>query len=74
MRNIDAYVDLCYSSVDHIRLVEVFARKGYARFGGTAHTAYGGRHFFEWSLIEYRQMVFRAAWTVLGVRRSVPAN
>jgi len=34
----------------------------------------GGRHLWEWSFIEFCEMVLRAAWTVLGVRRSVPAN
>jgi len=34
----------------------------------------GGRHLWDWSFIEFYEMVLRAAWTVLGVRRSVPAN
>ena len=34
----------------------------------------GGRHLWEWSFIEFCEMVLRAAWTMLGVRRSVPAN
>jgi hypothetical protein len=33
-----------------------------------------GRHLWEWSFIEFCEMVLRAAWTVLGVRQSVPAN
>ena len=34
----------------------------------------GGRHLWEWSFIEFCEMVLRAAWTALGIRRSVPAN
>jgi hypothetical protein len=34
----------------------------------------GGRHLWEWSFIEFCEMVLRATWTVLGVRRSFPAN
>ena len=34
----------------------------------------GGRRLWQWSFTEFCEMVLRAAWTVLGVRRSVPAN
>jgi hypothetical protein len=34
----------------------------------------GGRRLWEWSFIEFCEMVIRAAWTALGVRRAVPAN
>jgi len=34
----------------------------------------GGRHLWEWSFVEFSEMVLRAAWTALGMRRSVPAN
>jgi hypothetical protein len=34
----------------------------------------GGRRLWEWSFIEFCEMVVRAAWTALGVRRAVPAN
>ncbi len=34
----------------------------------------GGRRLWEWSFTEFREMVVRAAWTALGVRRAVPAN
>ncbi|WP_114579693.1 ISH3 family transposase [Saliphagus sp. LR7] len=34
----------------------------------------GGRRLWDWSFTEFCEMVLRAAWTALGVRRSVPAN
>lgn len=34
----------------------------------------GGRHLWEWPFEEFIQMVTRAAWTALAVRRAVPAN
>jgi len=34
----------------------------------------GGRRLWEWSFTEFNEMVLRAAWTALGVRRAVPAN
>jgi len=34
----------------------------------------GGRRLLEWSFVEFCNMVLRAAWTALGVRRAVPAN
>ncbi len=34
----------------------------------------GGRRLLEWSFVEFCEMVLRAAWTALGVRRAVPAN
>src|SRR6056297_1953385 len=34
----------------------------------------GGRRLLEWSFVEFCNMVLRAAWTSLGVRRAVPAN
>jgi len=33
-----------------------------------------GRRLWRWSFTEFCEMVLRAAWTALGVRRSVPAN
>ena len=33
-----------------------------------------GRRLWRWPFTEFCEMVLRAAWTVLGVRRSVPAN
>ena len=33
-----------------------------------------GCHLLGWSFVEFCQMVLRAAWTALGVRRDVPAN
>jgi IS4 transposase len=33
-----------------------------------------GRRLWQWSFIEFCEMVLRAAWTVLGVRKAVPAN
>jgi hypothetical protein len=34
----------------------------------------GGRRLWEWSYKEFTNMVRRAAWTALAVRRAVPAN
>jgi hypothetical protein len=34
----------------------------------------GGRRLWQWSFTEFCEMVLRAAWTALGVRRAVPAN
>jgi len=34
----------------------------------------GGRRLLEWPFTEFCEMVLRAAWTALGVRRAVPAN
>ena len=34
----------------------------------------GGRRFWKWSFEEFIDMVTRAAWTALAVRRAVPAN
>jgi hypothetical protein len=34
----------------------------------------GGRRLWGWSFTEFCEMVVRAAWTALGVRRAVPAN
>ncbi|AAV48337.1 unknown [Haloarcula marismortui ATCC 43049] len=34
----------------------------------------GGRRLLQWSFTEFCEMTLRAAWTALGVRRSVPAN
>ncbi|MFC7200656.1 ISH3 family transposase [Halospeciosus flavus] len=34
----------------------------------------GGRRLWPWSFREFCEMVVRAAWTALGVRRAVPAN
>jgi hypothetical protein len=34
----------------------------------------GGRRLWEWSFIEFCEMVLRSVWTALGVRRAVPAN
>ena len=34
----------------------------------------GGRRLWEWSYKEFTNMVRRAAWTSLAVRRAVPAN
>jgi len=34
----------------------------------------GGRRLLEWSFVEFCEMVLRATWTALGVRRAVPAN
>ncbi|EMA09972.1 hypothetical protein C435_21035, partial [Haloarcula marismortui ATCC 33799] len=34
----------------------------------------GGRRLLQWSFTEFYEMTLRAAWTALGVRRSVPAN
>ena len=34
----------------------------------------GGRRPREWSFVEFINMVTRAAWTALAVRRTVPAN
>jgi IS4 transposase len=34
----------------------------------------GGRRLWNWSFEEFIDMVTRAAWTALAVRRSVPAN
>ncbi|GAA0291351.1 ISH3 family transposase [Halarchaeum salinum] len=34
----------------------------------------GGRRLWVWSFREFCEMVVRAAWTALGVRRAVPAN
>ncbi|TKX76597.1 ISH3 family transposase, partial [Halorubrum sp. SD626R] len=34
----------------------------------------GGRRLWQWSFTEFCEMTLRAAWTALGVRRSVPAN
>jgi hypothetical protein len=33
-----------------------------------------GRRLWDWSFTEFREMVLRATWTALGVRRAVPAN
>lgn len=33
-----------------------------------------GRRLWDWSFTEFCEMVLRAVWTALGVRRSVPAN
>jgi hypothetical protein len=35
---------------------------------------HGGRRLWQWSFTEFCEMVLRAAWTALGVRRSIPAN
>jgi IS4 transposase len=34
----------------------------------------GGRRLWKWSFEEFVDMVTRAAWTALTVRRAVPAN
>ena len=34
----------------------------------------GGRRLWRWPFTEFCEMVLRAAWAVLGVRRAVPAN
>ena len=34
----------------------------------------GGRRLWRWPFTEFCEMVLRAAWTALGVRRAVPAN
>jgi IS4 transposase len=34
----------------------------------------GGRRLWEWSFEEFIDMVTRAAWTALAVRRRIPAN
>ena len=34
----------------------------------------GGHRLWRWPFTEFCEMVLRAAWTALGVRRSVPAN
>jgi hypothetical protein len=34
----------------------------------------GGRRLWVWLFTEFCEMVIRAAWTALGVRRAVPAN
>ena len=34
----------------------------------------GGRRLWKWSFEEFIDMVTRAAWTALAVRRAVPAN
>jgi len=34
----------------------------------------GGRRLWQWSFTEFCEMMLRAAWTALGVRRSVPAD
>jgi len=35
---------------------------------------HGGRRLWQWSFTEFCEMVLRAAWAALGVRRAVPAN
>jgi len=34
----------------------------------------GGRRLWDWSFTEFCEMVLRAVWTALGVRRAVPVN
>ena len=34
----------------------------------------GGRRLWPWSFKEFINMIRRAAWTALAVRRAVPAN
>jgi len=42
--------------------------------GGYVAAPAAGRRLWRWSFTEFCEMVLRAAWTALGVRRSVPAN
>ena len=46
----------------------------YLHWGYVAAPRRGGRRLWEWSFTEFCEMVLRAVWTALGVRRSVPAN
>jgi IS4 transposase len=34
----------------------------------------GGRRLWRWPFTEFCEMLTRAVWTVLGVRRAVPTN
>ena len=46
----------------------------YLRWKYVASPRRGGRRLWDWSFTEFREMVLRAAWAALGVRRAVPAN
>ena len=46
----------------------------YLHWRYVAAPRHGGRRLWRWPFTEFCEMVLRAAWTALGVRRAVPAN
>jgi hypothetical protein len=46
----------------------------YLHWGYVAAPRHGGRRLWWWPFAEFCEMLTRAVWTALGVRRAVPAN
>jgi hypothetical protein len=65
---------LCIHTANVSRFHRVRGSVCFARVYNLATSRRGGHLLWNWPLTEFCEMVLRAAWTAIGVRRTVPAN